>query len=106
MASDGLSRVAEAVISGKIRVGRIYPHHCESRFRSNADMWRRNGKACSITGNLKFKLLLKPLIVPHRFRRGSETFVNCELTMVTGNKDQMGLYVKWFRFNDPVTSLH
>ena len=46
------------------------------------------------------------LILPHMFRRLSERGVNCELTLVTWNKSQMGLHVKGVSFNDPVTLLH
>ena len=33
LAPDGLTGVAEAVISGKIRAGRSHHHYWESRFR-------------------------------------------------------------------------
>ena len=33
MSSDGFLEIVEAIISGKIRVGRIQPNYLESRFR-------------------------------------------------------------------------
>ena len=49
-----LSGVAEAAISGKIRVGMTPLHYWESRFRYDTDLWRRNGKSYAIKGNSDF----------------------------------------------------
>ena len=54
LAPDGFSRVDESIISGKIRVGKSHSHYLESRFRSDAYLWKRNGKAYSIKGKIKF----------------------------------------------------
>ena len=49
------------------------------------------------------KYISNTLIVPHMLRRVSEIGVNCDWTLVTGNKNKMGLHVKGIRFNDPMT---
>ena len=48
-----MSGVAEAAISGKIRVGKSHAHYCESRFRYDTDMWRSDIKSHVIKGNSK-----------------------------------------------------
>ena len=64
------------------------------------------GKHTSLRVTKSFITSLELLIVPHRMRRVSERGVNCECTLVTGNKTQMGSHVKGVRLNDPVTLLH
>ena len=44
LSPDGFSGTTQDVISGKIRVGRSQAHYWESRFRQDADLWRRNWK--------------------------------------------------------------
>ena len=54
MDPDGLLAVAEAVITGKISLELIQPHHWELVFRQDTDLLRSNGKAYVIKGNSIF----------------------------------------------------
>ena len=64
------------------------------------------GNHTLIRGTQPFKLSLKPLILPHRLKKGSERGINCEGNLVTGNKQQTVLYVKGVMFNDHATCFH